>query len=157
MKLALRPGHARLAFFLLAGILLALVAGLALALNKNLLVPGALAFGLILLAAMHQLLAQAQARATSSALSAEAASIELRKIQAGEESRSADLALLGRYGNLLIACTDLAEALQISQQMLSQLLPDSAGTIYPLIDGEGLAEATHLWGSHVGETKLQEP
>src|SRR5688572_13281269 len=32
--------------------------------------------------------------------------------------------------------------------MLSQLLPDAAGSIYPLIDGEGLAEATHLWGVH---------
>jgi diguanylate cyclase (GGDEF)-like protein len=63
--------------------------------------------------------------------------------------------LLGRFGNLLIGCTDLAEVLQVSEQMLSLLLPDSAGTIYPLIDGEGLAEATHLWGTHVGATRRQ--
>jgi diguanylate cyclase (GGDEF)-like protein len=66
-----------------------------------------------------------------------------------------ELSQLGRYGNLLHGCNDLAEVLQVSQQMLSVLLPGSAGTIYPLIDGEGLAEATHLWGIHVGQTTAQ--
>jgi diguanylate cyclase (GGDEF)-like protein len=80
---------------------------------------------------------------------------ELARIRAQEKSHSSDLSLLGRYGNLLLGCTDLAEALQTSQQMLSQLLPDCACTIYPLIDGEGLAEATHLWGESVVETSLQ--
>ena len=80
---------------------------------------------------------------------------ELVQIRAEEQSRSGDLALLGRYGNLLLGCMDLAEALQTSEQMLSQLLPDCACTIYPLIDGEGLAEATHLWGDSVIETSLQ--
>ena len=42
-----------------------------------------------------------------------------------------DLEQLGRYGNLLIGCTDLAEALQTSEQMLSLLLPDSAGSDLP--------------------------
>jgi diguanylate cyclase (GGDEF)-like protein len=69
------------------------------------------------------------------------------------ESVDRDLELLGRYGNLLIGCTDLAEALQTSQQIMSQLLPDAAGSIYPLIDGEGLAEVTHLWGQHAAEAK----
>jgi hypothetical protein len=36
---------------------------------------------------------------------------------------------------------------------LSQLLPDSAGSIYPLLEGEGLAEATHLWGQHAADTR----
>lgn len=80
---------------------------------------------------------------------------ELAQIRAEEQLRSHDLALLGRYGNLLLGCTDLAEALQTSEQMLSQLLPDCAATIYPLIDGEGLAEATHLWGNPAVETVLQ--
>ena len=79
---------------------------------------------------------------------AQLARVEQQKI-------SADLDLLGNYGNLLLGSTDLAEALQISQQMLSQLLPDCAGSIYPLIEGEGLAEVTHLWGTHVGETRIQ--
>jgi diguanylate cyclase (GGDEF)-like protein len=80
---------------------------------------------------------------------------DLAQIRAEEKSRSSDLSLLGRYGNLLLGCTDLAEALQTSEQMLSQLLPDCACTIYPLIDGEGLAEATHLWGDSVIETAHQ--
>jgi hypothetical protein len=37
--------------------------------------------------------------------------------------------------------------------MLSRLLPESAGSIYPLMEGEGLAEATHLWGQHAAETR----
>jgi diguanylate cyclase (GGDEF)-like protein len=80
---------------------------------------------------------------------------ELQRVQAQQDLHTADLNLLGRYGNLLLGCTDLAEALQISQQMLSMLLPGSAGSIYPLLDGEGLAEASHLWGIHAAETKAQ--
>lgn len=78
---------------------------------------------------------------------------ELQRVQAQQDTHTADLNLLGRYGNLLLGCTDLAEALQISQQMLSMLLPGSAGSIYPLLEGEGLAEASHLWGIHAAETK----
>ena len=155
MRLALSPGQARLAFFGLAALLLALIAGLAAALKGQLLLAGAVTLGLIALATLYRILAQAQARATASQDHADALDMELQTVRASQESSGSDLTLLGRYGNLLIGCTDLAEALQISQQMLSQLLPQSAGTIYPLIDGEGLAEATHLWGIHVGETRLQ--
>ncbi|MBC7656060.1 MAG: GGDEF domain-containing protein [Frankiaceae bacterium] len=154
MAFLLRPGHARPALFGLAALLLLLVASLALALSNPLVLAGALACGGILIATVYQLLAQAEQRARASEQSAESARAEVHRIQASQESRSTDLALLGRYGNLLIGCTDLAEALQISEQMLSLLLPDSAGTIYPLIDGEGLAEATHLWGIHAANTQL---
>lgn len=77
------------------------------------------------------------------------------KLTVERETIARELSQLGRYGNLLHGCTDLAEILQVSQQLLAQLLPGSAGTIYPLIDGEGLAEATHLWGIHIGNTKMQ--
>jgi diguanylate cyclase (GGDEF)-like protein len=97
----------------------------------------------------------AEARAMHAEAAARQAEVLAREVRDAQDSRGNDLALLGRYGNLLIGCTDLAEALQISQQMLSLLLPDSAGTIYPLIDGEGLAEATHLWGIHAADTRLQ--
>ena len=83
------------------------------------------------------------------------AKTEITKLSAEREVMVRELSQLGRYGNLLHGCTDLAEILQISQQLLAQLLPGSAGTIYPLIDGEGLAEATHLWGIHIGSTKMQ--
>ena len=155
MNILLRPGHARPVFFGLAALLLLLITALAMAFENGLVLAGALASGLILLATVHQLLVQAEARASACEDSEAGGRAELQKIRASQESRSTDLALLGRYGNLLLACTDLAEALQISEQMLSLLLPDCAGTIYPLIDGEGLAEATHLWGSHVGDTHAQ--
>jgi diguanylate cyclase (GGDEF)-like protein len=81
--------------------------------------------------------------------------LELAQARTAQETLSSDLALLGSYGNLLIDSTDLAEALQISQQFLSRLLPGCAGSIYPLIDGEGLAEASQLFGVHAGDTKPQ--
>lgn len=83
------------------------------------------------------------------------ADAQIVKLTQERDGLTDELSQLGRYGNLLHGCTDLAEILQVSQQLLAQLLPGSAGTIYPLIDGEGLAEATHLWGIHIGNTKLQ--
>jgi diguanylate cyclase (GGDEF)-like protein len=96
-----------------------------------------------------------EARADAAEQAARAAQADADASRVAQEGRGNELALLGRYGNLLIACTDLAEVLQISQQMLSLLLPEGAGTIYPLIDGEGLAEATHLWGIHAADTRMQ--
>jgi diguanylate cyclase (GGDEF)-like protein len=97
--------------------------------------------------------------ARQQALEVEANLVDLRTelvaARTAQEELAGDLALLGSYGNLLLESTDLAEALQISQQMLSRLLPGCAGSIYPLIDGEGLSEATHLWGTHAGETRPQ--
>jgi diguanylate cyclase (GGDEF)-like protein len=99
------------------------------------------------------------ASADARALDAEATLVDLRAelatARAAQDSLASDLALLGSYGTLLIDSTDLAEALQISEQMLSRLLPGCAGSIYPLIDGEGLSEVTHLWGTHAGETRPQ--
>ena len=155
LRLAPRPDQARPAFFGLAALLLLLIVGLALALDNWLLMAGAIVFVLILIVTTHQLLAQMESRMLAAEQNAQIAHDELQELRSGQNLRSTDLALLGRYGNLLLGCTDLAEALQISQQMLSLLLPDSAGTIYPLMDGEGLAEATHLWGDHVGETRPQ--
>jgi diguanylate cyclase (GGDEF)-like protein len=97
--------------------------------------------------------AQARLRdAESARLAAQADALEAR---AAQDDLNRDLEMLGRYGNLLIGCTDIAETLQVSEQMLSQLLPDCAGSIYPLMDGEGLGEATHLWGLHARETRAQ--
>lgn len=155
MPLALPPGLARPAFFGFAALLLALAAWLAAALGNALFVAMVLAIGLLLIGTVYQLLAQSEAAARGAEERASAAKAELLHVQTGQESRSTDLALLGRYGNLLIGCTDLAETLQVSEQMLSLLLPDSAGTIYPLMDGEGLAEATHLWGIHAAATETQ--
>jgi diguanylate cyclase (GGDEF)-like protein len=95
--------------------------------------------------------AQSRWRDTEAArLAAQADALEAR---AAQDALSRDLELLGSYGNLLIGCTDLAETLQVSEQMLARLLPDCADSIYPLMEGEGLAEATHLWGHHAADTR----
>ena len=155
MRLALRHGYARPAFLGLAVLLLALMVWLALPLQNLLLLAAVTTLGLVLLGIAYLLLDRAEMRAAAGERGAQEALAELQRMRISQTSRAGDLELLGRYGNLLIGCIDLAEALQISEQMLSLLLPDCAGTIYPLIDGEGLAEATHLWGNHAGETKLQ--
>lgn len=155
MPIALPPGLARPAFFGLSALLLALTTWLTSALGSTLFTSMVLAIGLLLIGTVYQLLAQSEASARSAELKLAQARDDLHQMQAGQESRSTELALLGRYGNLLIGCTDLAETLQVSEQMLSLLLPDSAGTIYPLMDGEGLAEATHLWGIHAANTHSQ--
>lgn len=155
MKPRALPRRARLAFFSLAALWMALVGSLAMAAHKPGVLAGAALIAIVLLAAGYRLLSNAEARTAESDAVTAARALELEAIQADRASRNSDFGLLGRFGNLLIGCTDLAEILQVSQQMLSQLLPDIAGTIYPLIGGEGLAEATHLWGTHVGETKLQ--
>ena len=108
-----------------------------------------------LLAGIFRQLRLTQAQSRTSEENCEALRQQLQLARSEQEKNSADLGLLGNYGNLLLGSTDLAEALQISQQMLSQLLPECAGSIYPLIDGEGLGEVTHLWGTHIGETRLQ--
>jgi diguanylate cyclase (GGDEF)-like protein len=96
-------------------------------------------------------------RARADVAEAEVAELraDLVAAKAAQDALASDLAQLGAYGNLLIEATDLAEALQTSQQLLSRLLPGSAGSIYPLIDGEGLSEATHLWGNHAAQLRPQ--
>ena len=143
------------AFFGLGALLLAIVLAVTLTVGNLVVLVVALALTTIVIDALRRLFARSEARAAQSEQLTASIQIELEKLRAHKESRSTDLALLGRYGNLLLGCTDLAEVLQTSQQMLSLLLPENAGTIYPLIDGEGLAESTHLWGTHVGETGLQ--
>ncbi len=155
MPIALPPGLARPAFFGFSALLLVLAAWLAAALGNTLFVGMVLAIGLLLIGTVYQLLSQSEANARAADERTRQLRDEMQQLQSGQESRSTDLALLGRYGNLLIGCMDLAETLQVSEQMLSLLLPDSAGTIYPLMDGEGLAEATHLWGIHAAATEVQ--
>ena len=155
MSSAPTPERARLALLTLSGALLGLLAWLALQPQGRVGAALGIGAGMLLLWGFWRMQVAAEARGEVDAADASSVQAQLAALQASENSLSNDLELLGRYGNLLIGCTDLAEVLQISEQMLSLLLPQSAGTIYPLIDGEGLAEATHLWGTHVGETKLQ--
>jgi diguanylate cyclase (GGDEF)-like protein len=113
----------------------------------------AVVLGVVLLVGIFRELMKAWAQYRASEDANVALREQLQTAHAEQEKISADLGLLGNYGNLLLGSIDLAEALQVSQQMLSRLLPDCAGSIYPLTDEEGLAEVTHLWGNHVGDTR----
>src|SRR5689334_15704438 len=115
----------------------------------------AIAGGVVAVAALALLLQALRLRVRVAVAEAEAQTLatQLADARGGQDSLASDLAQLGRYGNLLLESSDLAEALQISQQFLARLLPGCAGSFYPLIDGEGLSEATHLWGTHAAETK----
>ena len=115
----------------------------------------ALALALVVLAVSWSRASAATARWREAQERQLAAEAEARQARAEQEVLNRDLELLGSFGNLLIGCTDLAEALQVSEQMLSRLLPDCAGSIYPLLEGEGLGEATHLWGLHAADTRPQ--
>jgi len=101
------------------------------------------------------LLLRLRLRAAVADVELAAANARLAAVRDERESLASDLTQLGKYGNLMLESADLAETLQISQQFLLRLLPGCAGSFYPLIDGEGLSEATHLWGTHVAETRAQ--
>lgn len=135
--------------FLLAAVLVTWQAG------WRPLVATAWAVQLLALALVYHALSTSGKRAALARTEAGAAVAALQPAEDVQTARRNDLASLGRLGNRLLDCVDLAEVLQTSEQMLSLMLPESAGTIFPLIDGEGLAEATHLWGEHAAETRLQ--
>jgi diguanylate cyclase (GGDEF)-like protein len=141
----------------LAGVAAGAAAALALWL-AGLPAPGAaIAGGVVAVAVLAFLLKVLRLRARLAVAEAETEALvaQLANIRGDHEALASDLAQLGIYGNLLLESTDLAEALQISQQFLARLLPGCAGSFYPLIDGEGLSEATHLWGTHACETRSQ--
>ena len=73
---------------------------------------------------------------------------ELDRARKEQEQLSNDLATLRGYSNRLLEDNELSQVLLTSTQMFSMLLPGCAGSIYPLTDGEGLAEETVLWGIH---------
>jgi diguanylate cyclase (GGDEF)-like protein len=149
-----RPSHQTLLFSVLAVCVLVLVIGLAFFdwQTNNKAIGGVIC--LLLVMTLWVMYTRGELKKANDRLVA-AKNKEIENLSHERDLLAHELSQLGRYGNLLHGCTDLAEILQVSQQMLSVLLPGSAGTIYPLIDGEGLAEATHLWGIHVGQTTAQ--
>ena len=98
MPLALRPGHARPAFFGLALLLLVLIAYLASVQGSAVFLASALGVGLIMMGTVYQLLAQAEARAASAEAEAQVARDELQSLRSGQEARSAPYATLQCIG-----------------------------------------------------------
>jgi len=68
------------------------------------------------------------------------------------ERHSADLAELNRYGGLLQSSVDTDEAVSLTTQLLSQLLPETGGTLYRIRASQDYAEELARWGEHVAHS-----
>jgi diguanylate cyclase (GGDEF)-like protein len=99
--------------------------------------------GLMLRAVGRQLASKAAIDAAAHDLQA-----ELDRARKEQDQLTNDLATLRGYSNRLLEDNELSQVLLTSTQMFSMLLPGCAGSIYPLTDGEGLAEESVLWGIH---------
>lgn len=64
------------------------------------------------------------------------------------EANTAHLRELSRYGSLLQSCASADEAIQLTAQLLSRLLPDTGGTLYRIRASQDYAEEATHWGRH---------
>lgn len=76
------------------------------------------------------------------------ANLRLRESVGQLERHTADLAELNRYGGLLQNCLKPEEAVALTTQLLSRLLPDTAGTLYRIRASQDYAEELAHWGEH---------
>jgi len=79
----------------------------------------------------------------------------LQDARRDQDKLASDLSQLRHYNGRLLGDNNLEEVLLTSSQSLSMLLPGCAGSVYPLTDGEGLAEESDLWGIHSCRTNPQ--
>lgn len=80
------------------------------------------------------------------------ANLRLRQTVTQLERHSADLAELTRYGSLLQNCLSPAEALTLTAQTLSRLMPDTGGSLYRIRASNDYAEAVAHWGEHAASS-----
>lgn len=108
--------------------------------------------GLAVIAGVYWLLVkEVRRRAEAEAATADA-NRQLHTGLARLKRSSADLRSLSRYGSLLQSCVDPNEALQITSQTLSALLPDVGGTLYRMRNSQDHAGAAAAWGEHAAES-----
>lgn len=108
--------------------------------------------GLGVIAGVYWLLVkEVRRRAAAEAATADA-NKQLHTGVARLKRNSADLRSLSRYGSLLQSCIEPTEALQITSQTLSALLPDVGGTLYRMRNSQDHAGAASTWGEHAAES-----
>jgi diguanylate cyclase (GGDEF)-like protein len=73
------------------------------------------------------------------------------------EQHSSGLAELNRYASMLQNCIHVEEAVQLSTQLLSKLLPNSGGTLYRIRASRDYAEEVTHWGQHVVDSETMLP
>jgi diguanylate cyclase (GGDEF)-like protein len=59
-----------------------------------------------------------------------------------------DLRALTRYSSMLQSCCEPAEAFKLTERMLRDMLPGTAGTVYRMRNSQDHAEALASWGEH---------
>ncbi|MET0288654.1 MAG: GGDEF domain-containing protein [Pseudoxanthomonas sp.] len=64
------------------------------------------------------------------------------------EQRTAELRQLGHSASMLQSCVDAEEAMRLTAQLLSQLLPQTSGSVYRIRASQDYAEAAMHWGGH---------
>ncbi|RXR03489.1 sensor domain-containing diguanylate cyclase [Pseudoxanthomonas composti] len=64
------------------------------------------------------------------------------------EHRTSELRQLSLSAGMLQSCINAEEAMRLTAQLLSQLLPNTDGTIYRIRASEDYAEAVMHWGEH---------
>jgi diguanylate cyclase (GGDEF)-like protein len=104
--------------------------------------------GIVLVAFVYRtLLGEIRRRDRAERLGSEANQRLLQTV-AQLKRQGADLGELTRYGGLLQNCLSPTEAVALSVQVLSRLLPGTGGTLYRIRASRDYAEAVAHWGEH---------
>jgi len=80
------------------------------------------------------------------------ANAELTKIIDELALREDHTRQLSRYAGMLQSCRSVAEAVDVSRQAITRLLPDCGGALYLIRASQDLAECIGSWGNHAIDT-----
>jgi len=108
--------------------------------------------GLAVIAGVYWLLVREVRRRAAAEAATSDANRQLHTGLARVKRNSADLRSLSRYGSMLQSCVEPAEALRLTAQTLSSLLPDVGGTLYRMRNSQDHAAAAARWGEPAAES-----
>ncbi|WP_372016476.1 diguanylate cyclase [Pseudoxanthomonas sp. 10H] len=106
-------------------------------------------FGLAVVGVVYGMLVREIRRRGRAERAGAEANLRLSESVAQLERHTADLAELNRYGGLLQNCLTAEEAVALTTQLLSRLLPGTGGTLYRIRASQDYAEELAHWGEHV--------
>lgn len=104
--------------------------------------------GIAVVGAVYWMLVREIRRRGKAERASSAANLRLRESVEQLERHTADLAELNRYGSLLQNCLKPEEAVALTSQLLSRLLPGTGGTLYRIRASQDYAEELAHWGEH---------
>jgi diguanylate cyclase (GGDEF)-like protein len=102
--------------------------------------------GILVILAVYRLLVQEIRRRTNAEGETAQANEQLQVTLERVESHSVELRALSNYGSMLQSCAQPEEAFQLTQRLLTMLLPDAAGSIYRIRNSQDHAELAAQWG-----------